>query len=128
MIMRTNALSCILFGLVFLIATEEVIVFLSTNNQMPILILQSLAIVLIINGLNLIYEARKVKPLKLWVLYFSMGDFIWVLASILLLMNEMWITTKNGIIITITISIMVGIFGLLQLSKIRESNAQNIID
>ena len=117
MIMRANALSCILFGLIFLITTEDVIVFLSTDNQMPKLILELLGIVLIINGLHLIYEARVVKPNKHWVIYFSIGDFIWTLASIFLILNEVWITSNNGIIMTAIISIMVGIFGILQLNK-----------
>ena len=119
MIMKANAFSCILFGLIFLMTTEDVILFLSTDNQMPKLILELLGIVLISNGLHLIYEARTIKPKKLWVVYFSMGDFLWVIVSILLILSEMWITTKNGIIMTVVISIIVGTFGLLQLIKIR---------
>ena len=119
-IMRANAISCIVFGLVFLLMPINVIVFLGTDSQLPEIVLQILAIGLIANGLHLIYESLAIIPRKAMVYYFSIGDFIWVIGSVVLLFFGNWITTSTGIAATLAVSIMVATFGLLQLLKSRE--------
>ena len=116
-IMRANAASCILFGLLFLMMPSYIITFLSTENQMPEIALLVLGIGLIVNGGHLIWESLKEMPTKSQVLYFSIGDFIWVIASMILIFLEIWITSPAAIVLTVLISAVVGLFGVLQIQK-----------
>jgi len=115
--MRANAVSCVTFGLIFLVIPADVIMFLSTDIQVPKTVLLILGAGLIVNGLHLIWASLKPTPSKLLVLYFSVGDYIWVLASISLLLLGIWITTTVGVITTLIVSVMIGIFGILQMLK-----------
>ena len=119
-IMKTNAFSCIGFGFTFLFLSEEVQNFLSANNQAPSIVFTVLGVGLIFNGLHLIWASLKLMPSKHLVIYFSIGDFIWVLGTSYLLVVGMWITTPTGITATLLVSGMVGIFGLLQMIKRKE--------
>lgn len=119
-IMKANAISCIGFGVTFFFLPEEVRNFLSTNKQAPSIVFTFLGIGLFINGLHLIWASFKPIPSKILVLYFSIGDYIWVLSASYLLLVGMWITTPIGITITLLVSGMVGTFGLLQMIKRKE--------
>jgi len=116
-VLKANAISCIGFGLTFLLFPELVGSFLSENNQAPSFVLTVLGIGLFINGLHLLWVSFKSLPSKFIVLYFSIGDYIWVFATSYLLIAGLWITTPLGIAITILVSAVVGTFGLLQMTK-----------
>jgi len=118
--MKANAFSCIGFGITFFFLPEEVRVFLSTNNQAPSIVFTVLGIGLFLNGLHLIWASLKLMPSKHLVTYFSICDYIWVLGTSYLLVVGMWITTPMGIAVTLLVSSMVGIFGLLQMIKRKE--------
>ena len=116
-IMRANALSCILFGLIF--ASQPLVVssFLSDSQPAPEWLVLLLGAVLIFNGLHLLWVAKKSSPAALWVLYFSVGDFLWVLGVALIILSGIWITTPVGLLAAIVVSIMVGTFGVMQFIK-----------
>ncbi|MBX2870161.1 MAG: hypothetical protein KTR18_15880 [Acidiferrobacterales bacterium] len=116
-VMRLNAASCLLFGLIFVVFSSEVAIFLDPEKSVPYLALIVIGIGLIINGADLIRVSLQPSPSKFQVRYFAVGDFIWVLVSIGLIVLDIWIVTKEGVITTIVIAIMVGIFGVLQWSK-----------
>lgn len=119
-VMKANAVSCIGFGIVFFFLSEDVINFLTTSKQAPKGVISVLGFVLFFNGLHLIWASFKIMPSKLLVLYFSVGDFIWVISTSYLLLTGLWITTSKGIAMTIVVSLMVGLFGLLQMIKRKE--------
>ncbi|MGJ8679746.1 hypothetical protein [Paraglaciecola sp.] len=114
-VMRANAISCILFGLLFSILPSQVATFLSPQQSAPYLVVLILGLVLIVNGLHLLWAASKEKPNKYLVWYFSAGDFIWVMGSLGLIVANLWITTSLGIAATIVVAITVGLFGVMQL-------------
>jgi hypothetical protein len=118
--MKANAVSCIGFGIVLFFLPEVVINFLSTSNQAPKVVTSVLGFALFFNGLHLIWASFKLMPSKLLVLYFSVGDFIWVISTSYLLLTGLWITTSKGIAVTLVVSLMVGFFGLLQMIKRKE--------
>jgi hypothetical protein len=118
--MKANAISCIGFGIVFFCLPEEVLNFLSTNKQAPETVLTIIGIALFFHGIHLIWASFKLMPSKLLVLYFSIGDYIWVISTSYLLLIGLWITTPMGIAITLLVSIIVGSFGLLQMLKRKE--------
>ena len=114
-IMRANATSCIGFGTIFSLFSEEVTHFLSISKQAPNMVFLLLGLVLIFNGLHLIWASLKSMPSKFLVLYFSIGDYIWVLATLYLIFTEMWITTPIGIVAALLVAVIVGTFGWLQM-------------
>lgn len=116
-ILRANASSCIIFGLIFLLFPTNIAVFLGSNEPIPEVILLVLGAALIVNGLHLLWASFKALPSKLLILYFSMGDFIWAVCSTALLIVGVWITTTLGALITILVAVMVATFGILQIIK-----------
>lgn len=72
---------------------------------------------LAINGLHLIWASRQATLSKNLLLYFSCSDFLWVLGTAMLILKGIWITSLQGIIVAIAVSIGVGTFGILQLLK-----------
>jgi hypothetical protein len=116
-VLRSNAASCLVFGLVFLLIPQPVAKFLSPYHPVPLLILMSVGVALIINGLHLIWASRQVAPSQTLILYFSIGDLLWVLGTAVLILNNIWITSVKGIIAAIAVSIGVGTFGVLQMLK-----------
>ena len=114
-IMRLNATSCLFFGLILSLAPQKVAIFLSHSNPAPNWLILSLGVILVFNGAHLIWSSFLNSPSRLLVLYFSVGDFIWVIASLSLVVLGLWVTTGFGIFTTLMIAILVGVFGLLQL-------------
>jgi len=119
-ILRVNAASCIIFSLIFLMKSTEVATFLERDTPAPEAVLLILGVILLANGLHLLWASVKPLPSKSLVLYFSIGDFIWAFASISLVMLNIWITTELGITASILVAIMVAAFGVLQMTKRKE--------
>lgn len=119
-ILKANAASCIIFGLLFVWAPIEIATYLGGEDPMPELVLLTLGAVLMINGAHLIWASLQEEPNKFLILYFSFGDFLWAIGSAVLLLLGLWITTTIGIIATILIAVMVTLFGVLQIIKRRE--------
>ena len=109
-ILRANAVSCLVFGLLFVAIPAIVAAFLGSAPWLAISIIGAL---LIVNGLHLLWAAKRT-PAKWEVIYFSVGDFLWLLATIVLIATGFWITTTKGIIVAILVALMVGLFGLMQ--------------
>ncbi len=119
-VLIANAISCIIFGLIFICLPIKVAVFLGSDTLFPELILQILGAVLVFNGLHLIWASLQQTPNKWLILYFSFGDFLWAIGSSVLLLMGLWVTTMPGIISTILIALMVTVFGIMQIIKRRE--------
>ena len=116
-VMKANALSCIAFGIAFFSFADIIGKFLSLNNQAPTIVFTIIGFALLFNGIHLAWASLKPMPSKFLVLYFSIGDFIWVIGTFYLLLTGLWITTSIGIIATIMVSSMVGTLGFLQMIK-----------
>ncbi|GLR72212.1 hypothetical protein [Agaribacter marinus] len=114
-VMRANALSCLVFGLLFSIYPSSVAEYVGGTSPAPQSVVMVLGVTLVFNGFHLLWASNLALPNKLLVLYFSMGDFIWVIASLGLMMAGFWVTTINGIVAASAVAVMVGIFGVLQL-------------
>ena len=116
-VMKLNALSCITFGTLFLAIPSKVTEFLSHDSQAPTNLLMILGAGLILNGLHIYWAARQTSPKQSLVRYFSTGDFLWVAGSAALLLTGTWITNTAGIISTLIVGAIVGLFGVLQWLK-----------
>jgi len=122
-ILRTNAISCLAFGLLFILMPLDIVNFLSLNSNnnapFPEIVLQGLGVVLIFNGLHLLWASTLKKPNKFLIYYFSMGDFLWTAGTVVLLGLGIWITTTVGIIASVIVALMVTLLGILQLLKLK---------
>jgi hypothetical protein len=116
-VMRANAISCLAFGVVFVLQPSLAANFLGGASPAPQLYILILGILLILNGLHLLWASRIPLPKKELILYFSIGDFIWVIASVVLMVSEVWITTTGGVFIASAVAVMVGLFGMLQMTS-----------
>lgn len=112
-ILLANAASCILFGALFAIIPSFIATYVGT---VPVLVVMIIGLLLIGNGFFLIFTAFKESPSFSDILTFSVGDFIWVAATLVFILSDTWITTQNGIIASLLIAIMVGFFGVMQLA------------
>jgi len=114
-VMRANAASCLLFGILFVLLADSIVIFLGDNDPAPPFVLVGLGLILIVNGAHLLWASHIPIPGKALVLYFSIGDFIWVVLSVGLVVTGIWVTTVPGILLTLFIAFIVGCFGLSQL-------------
>ena len=116
-VMRSNATSCLVFGGLFTLQSVQVASFLGGESPAPQSYVLSLGILLILNGLHLLWASRTPLPSKKLILYFSAGDYLWVVATLGLIFSGIWITTKGGVLIASAVGIMVGLFGVLQMTS-----------
>ncbi len=115
-VLRLNATSCLLFGLLFTSAPEETSAWL--GNSAPD-ILRWVGVALIFNGLHLLFAARRPRVSCPELVYFVIGDFAWVGATAVLLLLRVGATTPFGIGAAILVAAMVGTFGYWQFSYAR---------
>ena len=110
--MLLNSLSCLIFGILFVTLSDSVNSFIgnSVNWLIPVV-----GIVLIFNGCHLLLACKREKPICPEILYFVVGDFAWVLISVVLIVLDIVITSSQGIVVSLLIAAMVGLFGVLQI-------------
>jgi len=116
-VMRANATSCLAFGALFALYPNLVAIFLGGASSAPQIYILILGILLILNGLHLLWASSVPLPQKELILYFSIGDYIWVICSIGLIVSGVWITTTGGVLVAIAVAVIVGLFGILQMTS-----------
>ncbi len=114
-VLRLNAASCLIFGLLFVLFSLQTATYLGESSAAPDWVIQVLGAVLIFNGFDLLRVSFKDSISKASILYFSAGDFIWVIATTVLIVCNIWITTTAGIVAGLATSVMVGAFGYMQI-------------
>lgn len=113
-ILRLNAASCLGFGALFVAHPLGVAAFLGSPPA-PVMLVIALGAALIGNGILLLYASRTGEPRDWLVWVFSGGDFAWVIATVLLVTTQTWVTTLPGIVAALAVGVGVGTLGLLQL-------------
>ncbi len=124
--LRMNASTCLGFGLLFVIMPASVAGFLSQHQSADKLLLMVLGAGLMAQGCHLIWASMQTAPSKALILYFSFGDFAWVLASIFLMILGYWITTPLGMLYSSLVAAMVGALGLLQMQAFKNEYCQHL--
>lgn len=115
-ILRLNAASCIAFGLLFIVMPGAVVRFLS-ESPAPSWVFLIIGIGLILNGAALMWTSFKPMPSRSEILFFSAGDFAWVVATVGLIIAQLWVTTVPGTAAALVIAVIVGGFGALQMKQ-----------
>ena len=111
-ILIANAASCLGFGALFLLRADATA---RTLGSAPVIVLQILGAGLLVNGLHLLWAARQDHPSRPLVHYFAAGDAAWVLGTLALLANGIWITTILGTILALSVAGFVAACGLGQI-------------
>lgn len=111
-LLRLNAASCLAFGMIFILMSGAVSGFL---GDMPTGVVRIVGLGLIVNGLHLAVASRRTVIHPVEVVYFSLGDLVWWLGSLLLIANGSWITTSSGVIVTIFVACGISGLGIVQL-------------
>jgi hypothetical protein len=111
-ILRLNAASCMSFGLLFAIFPQMIAVFLGAVPKAVILLL---GIGLLANGAHLIFAARRPNVREIEVIWFSLGDFCWWLATLALIAANIWVTAAPGIAAAVIVATFVAGLGVAQL-------------
>lgn len=114
LVLMLNGASCVLFGLLFLFASSSVAAFLAVRTPAPAAIILVLGAGLLINGLALLFFARSKSPNRGAVRFFSLGDLLWVLATLVLIGTGTWIDRAPGILAALFVAVFVGTVGWLQ--------------
>jgi len=122
-ILRMNAASCIGFGGLFLAIPGAVAAFLGAPPA-PEILIQVLGGLLVLNGVHLLHTSYRAVPPGLLVLYFSLGDFLWVLATAVLIASGTWITSQAGIAAAVVVAASVGALGMAQVMALRRNANQ----
>lgn len=114
LVLVLNGASCVLFGLLFLFAPSSVAAFLADRTPAPAAIILVLGAGLLVNGLALWFFARSRSPNRRAVQFFSLGDLLWVLATLVLIGRDVWIDRSPGILVALAVAVFVGTVGWLQ--------------
>ncbi len=111
LVLLGNAASCALFGALFLFDGADIAVFL---GDPPVWLVRVIGAGLLANAVFLIVTGMRAEPPRRDVLSFAIGDAAWVLATIVLLGAQLWITTSLGMLWAIGVGLFVGLCGLAQ--------------
>lgn len=111
-LLRLNAAICIGFGATFLLAPGSVAMFLGTA---PHEVIFAVGLGLWLNGLHLAFASFRAHLKMVEVMWFSLGDLLWWLASLALIAAQVWITSASGTAATWAVAIAVAAMGLAQL-------------
>ncbi len=107
-----NAASCLGFGALFAAAPQRVAAFV---GDPPGLLVQAIGGALLLNGAHLALAARRPRPIPAEVIWFSLGDYLWWLATLGLVAAGLWVTTPQGIAAALAVAALVAALGTCQL-------------
>lgn len=111
-VLRLNALSCFVFGAIFLLQPVGIAAFLGAP---PVMLIALLGAALLLNAALLWASQHKGRaPRRQEVLFFCMGDFLWVVATLALVAFGLWITASAGQVASLVVAAGVGALGVLQ--------------
>lgn len=111
-VLRLNAASCLGFGILFVILPGNVSMMLGSA---PPNILSGLGVILVVNGVHLVVASMRARPIPLEILWFSLGDMAWWLATLTLVAAGAWITNPTGTAVALVVALFVAGLGLSQL-------------
>lgn len=114
LVLMLNGSSCVIFGLLFILAPSSVAAFLADKAAAPTALILALGVGLLVNGLALFATSRASEPNRRMVGFFSFGDALWVVGTLVLVATGTWIDRMPGIAAALSVAVVVGTFGWLQ--------------
>lgn len=126
-VLRMNASTCFGFGALFSTASDSVVNFLSLSSPAPSFVLLILGLGLIFQSVHLLWASFQASPNKALILYFSMGDFAWSIASLILIFMGLWINSVSGILFACLVALMVSILGAMQMRAYKQEQCSDSV-
>lgn len=119
-VLRLNAASCLAFGALFAAFPDAVSAWL---GDPPAPLLRGIGLALVINGAHLWAASRRGHVIRAEVIWFSLGDYLWWLASLGLVASGLWVTTPQGVAATLAVAAVVAVLGTAQLFALGQVRA-----
>lgn len=113
MVINLNALSCLVFGILFTSWSPSVANYLG-STVVGVREIFWIGIILLGFAIHLISAGLRRKWIRGEIYYFSLGDGLWVIGSGALVLLESNTMTLQGQMATLSVASMVGVFGALQ--------------
>ena len=113
-VLRLNALSCLLFGSLFALQPGLVSTFLADTQPAPDWVILLTGLGLVANACYLLLVSRQQQPNRTTILQFAWGDFVWVAVTAILVLSGYWVNSAAGMVAALLVALMVGSFGVLQ--------------
>ncbi len=110
--LRVNAVSCLVYGILFAVWPGPVA---ATLGDVPPGVILGLGIGLLVNGGHLALAAMRKRLRRAEVLWFALGDMAWWLASLALIAAGIWITMPLGVALAALTAVFVAGIGATQL-------------
>ncbi len=110
--LRLNAASCLCFGALLIIFPGGTSALLGSA---PPTVLVGVGALLLANGGHLLFASMRTRPIPAEILWFSVGDMAWWLATLVLIAERIWIYTPVGITLALLVAMGVAGLGLGQL-------------
>lgn len=118
--LRLNALSCIVFGAMFVLFAAQLGDFLGT---VPTSWLQFIGAGLLIHAAHLITASMRKTLRRFEIYYFTAGDFLWLVGSVIIILpGAGLVTTFHGICATLVVGVLVFALGLAQIWTLSKAN------
>ena len=112
-VLKMNALSCFLFGVIFVVGSGQVSLFLSAEETYGFWV-QILGGGLLVNSGLLLLASQKVEMSLFEIRFFAIGDFLWVAGTLVLIAQNLALTEPPGVAAAMLVAIMVFYFGIQQ--------------
>lgn len=109
-VLRLNAISCMSFGIVFLLCSESTAKFLDDFTFVDFRLIGG---ALFVNGIHLLLGSLRKEMKRLEIAYFILGDLLWVVGS-LILIGVGAIFSVSAVAATLGVTVLVGTLGYLQ--------------
>ncbi len=119
-VLRMNASTCLGFGALFSAVPDSVAYFLSSTSPAPSLVVFILGLGLISQSIHLFWASFQTHISKGLIVYFSVGDFAWALASLAIMLMGLWVNSALGMLCTSLVALMVSILGVMQISASKQ--------
>lgn len=124
-VIRLNAASCLLFGVLFTAWSAPVSRFLGGTSTVVVVIA---GVALLFNGGHLLTASlrRAIRPGE--VCYFSTGDLLWVAMTLGIVASRSVLTTTASVVLSLVVAAFVGTLGIVQLGALPEEPAADSSD
>ena len=111
MVLALNALSCLIFGSMFVTDSATIAAYLGSMPQDHVV---GAGIILVVFAAHLVSAIFRHRKIKGEVYYFVVGDLLWVMGTIAIFALTDWITTSEGTLAAVLVAVMVATFAGLQ--------------
>ena len=122
-VLRLNAASCLLFGLLLVFWPEPVGAVLGASASG---LLRAIGFLLLANAAHLVIGSLRASLHPSEILYFSLGDILWFIGSLALVGANAFVTTGSGQLVVMVVAVGVLAMGIAQIWLLAEATGSGV--